>query len=191
MNDLDTLFKASTLDLRAIGAAFDAMDPSSRITAVRSLGKSAQQRLFAAADAGGGLDLEYMVPAARGELAEVIHYGKNSLPLFTHFQKRFARVPGRPDTLTGYNEQTMRPFTGPGYFEARVQGKEIAIDYTRVPREKCATWPEILPQTARLGRFVYAGMIDYLRRVSSHVTIGRAVRGGKETENYFLLCREG
>ena len=33
-------------------------------------------------------------------------------------------------------------------------------------------------------------MIDYLRRVSDHVTIGRAFRKGKWTENYFLLCRE-
>jgi hypothetical protein len=42
-----------------------------------------------------------------------------------------------------------------------------------------------------LSRFVYANMVDYLRRVSSHVVIGRAYKGGKEMPNYFILCREG
>lgn len=190
MDDLSALFKASTLDMAAIGRHFDGLAHGARVEAIRSLGKNAQQRLFAAASGAAGLDLDYMVNPGKGDLAEVIHHGKNSLPLFTHFQKRFARIPGRKDAVTGYNEQTMRAFTGPGYFEARVQGREIAIDYTRLPTEKCPTWPTILPQKARLGRFVYAGMIDYLRRVSEHVTIGRAVIRGKETENYFLLCRE-
>jgi hypothetical protein len=34
-------------------------------------------------------------------------------------------------------------------------------------------------------------MVDYLRRVSAHVLIGRAHRDGKALPNYFLLCREG
>jgi hypothetical protein len=33
-------------------------------------------------------------------------------------------------------------------------------------------------------------MVDVLRRVSDHVLIGRATRGGKDQDNYFLLCRE-
>ena len=31
---------------------------------------------------------------------------------------------------------------------------------------------------------------DVLRGVSEHVSIGRAVKHGKDTPNYFLLCRE-
>jgi hypothetical protein len=34
-------------------------------------------------------------------------------------------------------------------------------------------------------------MIDVLRGVSEHVSVGRAIKHGKETSNYFLLCREG
>jgi hypothetical protein len=34
-------------------------------------------------------------------------------------------------------------------------------------------------------------MVDYLRRVSQHVMIGRATRYGAELPNYFLLCRDG
>ena len=43
---------------------------------------------------------------------------------------------------------------------------------------------------ARLGRFVYAGMIDIMRGVSTHVTIGRALKGGKFMDAWFVLCRE-
>jgi phosphodiesterase/alkaline phosphatase D-like protein len=42
-----------------------------------------------------------------------------------------------------------------------------------------------------LQRFVYARMDDFLRKVSAHVSIGRAWRNHKVTDNYFVLCREG
>ena len=32
-------------------------------------------------------------------------------------------------------------------------------------------------------------MVDYLRKVSSHVTIGKAWKKGKETPNVFVLTR--
>jgi len=83
--------------------------------------------------------------------------------------------------------------TGPGYFVTRPADDadgEIDIDYCLLPTQKVESWPEIVPQESRLGRFVYSGMVDRLRRVSSHVTIGRAIIKGKATHNYFLLCRE-
>ena len=63
-------------------------------------------------------------------------------------------------------------------------GFEVGAD------RKLAGWPEIVDNHYRLSRFVYAGMIDYLRRVSTHVLIGRATRAGRELPNYFALCRE-
>jgi len=33
-------------------------------------------------------------------------------------------------------------------------------------------------------------MIDYMRRISEHLLIGRATRGEKQLDNYFLLSRE-
>ncbi len=33
-------------------------------------------------------------------------------------------------------------------------------------------------------------MVDYMRRVARDVFIGSAHRGGKETGNYFVLCRD-
>jgi hypothetical protein len=40
-----------------------------------------------------------------------------------------------------------------------------------------------------LGGVVYGGMIDIVRYVSKHVSIGRAKRGGKLADMYFTLCR--
>ena len=48
------------------------------------------------------------------------HYGKNSMPMFTLFEKRFYRPEGQdpnaPRELCGANFQRISPLTGPGYF---------------------------------------------------------------------------
>ena len=67
---------------------------------------------------------------------------------------------------------------------------DVVIDYTKVPGGKADDWPTIQPNEQGLSRLVYAGMEDFMRKVSTHVTIGRANKGGKETNNYFVLCRE-
>jgi hypothetical protein len=127
----------------------------------------------------------------------VIHWGKNSLPAFTHFQKRFCRPKDDDKQLFGYNENGEKWAVGPGYFvmhapeenRADVLEGELDIDYTRVPNAKPDAWPAIKPNDG-LGKLVYGGMIDVMRGISSHVSIGRAFRGGKWTDNYFVLCRE-
>ena len=134
--------------------------------------------------------IEAIVPATQADFTEVIHHGKNSLPVASHFQKRFARTPDNPEELLGYNHQDLAWLTGPGYFVAYAKDGEVAIDSTRVPDSTLDSWPAIQPNERGFSNLVYAHMIDYLRRVSDHVTIGRAFRKGKWTENYFLLCRE-
>ena len=67
----------------------------------------------------------------------------------------------------------------------------MVIDYTMIPTAKPDAWPAIQPNEKGVSRFVYAGMHDYMRKVSTHVTIGRAYRHGKISNNYFMLCREG
>jgi hypothetical protein len=88
----------------------------------------------------------------------------------------------------------MKAFTGPGYFVAKpVDARTIVVDYFDVPPDGAklpAGWPGVLPNSARLGRFVYFQMRDYMRGVSKHVTVGRANRGGKDVDNWFLLLRE-
>src|SRR5581483_8724906 len=152
---------------------------------IQSLDRRFLAALYEAAaptDATPGLTLDFLVPPGTDSLREVIHHGRNSLPLFHHFQKRFCRPDGDApsDVLWGYNEGSTRPFVGPGYFLARPYGdKELVVDYGGLPPRRPTHWPEILPHESRLGRFVWVGMTDVLRRVSEHVSIGRAYKGSK------------
>jgi len=87
----------------------------------------------------------------------------------------------------------MSPVTGPGYFVAHEDAErgEVLIDYREVPTQAPTDWPLIRPNDRGLGRLVYGNMVDTLRRVSEHVTIGSAARGGKDLGSWFVLCREG
>lgn len=184
----------SIIDVEALGEAFDAAPQQARIQAIRSFSPDIQANLFDAAE-GRDVPLEYMVPEDRGPLEEVIHEGQNTLPVFSKFQKRFCRPssgqkPAERDMLWGYNHQLMRPFTGPGYFISYEDEKtgEYWIDYRDLPPERPDEWPNIISNKARLGRFVYHGMVDRLRRVSAHCTIGRAFKDGP-MDAWFVLVR--
>jgi len=179
-----------------ISAFLDALSHEGRVAAIRALRAKDQRRLYEASDGFAEVGLTDLVAPSRGDLEEVRHHGKNSLPLFTHFEKRFSRAPGRdpnaPGELMGFNFQTMSPITGPGYYVAREDEnrREVLVDYNRLPDCHPAGWPEIQENNRGLSRFVYGFMVDTLRRVSEHVTIGSAARHGKDTGNWFVLCRE-
>jgi hypothetical protein len=201
-------FFRTTLSIKALGDALDALTPQERMRSVLALNSRQQATLFEAAKGHRSLRVADMVAADRTLQQPVIHHGKNSLLLFTQFQKRFCRPTDdraamQADQLWGYNEQAMRPLTGPGYFIASnhtpaaaiadPRFNEVVIDYTQVPPSTASLpqgWPAILPNSARLSRFIYNGTKDYLRRVSEHVTIGRAARAGRDMDNWFVLVRE-
>jgi hypothetical protein len=171
----------------------DAMSDEARLATVLSLRRRHLAPLFEAAAANEPLRLTDLVPAAVPPLTEVIHEGKNSLPAFTRFQKRFCRPPAERDAgaeLWGYNEQTFKTFTGPGYFVLHPDGNgELVVDYTRLPPDHPPAWPRILPNSSSLSIFVYHRMIDVLRRVSRDVIIGRAFRRGRPYDAWFALVR--
>ncbi len=52
-------------------------------------------------------------------------------------------------------------------------------------------WPEVIPNSKGLQRFVYYQTRDFMRRVSKHVTIGAAYKVEKKLDHYFVLVREG
>jgi hypothetical protein len=194
MGKLDSFFGGDKLDLDALAKALDAMTEADRLDAAMALDRSQQARLFDAARGFKKISIDDFVPSAKGTLSPVIHHGRNSLPLFTRFQKRFCRAPeeSAKRELWGYNEQTMKAFTGPGYFVAYdIDDGEVNIDYTRVPPKGAPGWPDVLPNSAKLSRFIYNGTQDRMRGVSAHVTIGRASRAGKDMDNWFVLVREG
>jgi hypothetical protein len=188
---LPSLLAADT-DPDTLAAALDAAPPAERRQAIEGLPGPAQARLFERSQGRSCTLARDFVP---GRAADVpaIHWGRNSLPLFRLFSKRFALHAS--GVVQGYNEQAMRAFTGPGYFVAREAPLDgtptVVIDYTRAPpATHPAGWPPARPNSARLGRFVYDGTEDWMWRVSSHVTIGRARRKSGWMDNWFVLCRE-
>ena len=66
---------------------------------------------------------------------------------------------------------------------------EMDFDYTMLPKEKPPAWPDIVPNRRRLGRFVYEGMVDVMRGISPHVSIGRVKKKGNFYDTWFVLVR--
>ena len=183
-------FFAKGCDVKGLSGWLDGLPDAERLKEVRTLTGREQAALFEAAQGLRRLSLGDFVPEGQPPLREVIHEGKNSLPLFSRFQKRFCRPEAAAGELWGYNEQALRWATGPGYFRARaIEEGQVLIDYLEVPPGKPQEWPVILPNSARLSRFVYFHTRDTMRGVSKHVSIGRAAREGKWMDNWFALCR--
>jgi hypothetical protein len=192
----ERLFDLSALlgvgDVVGLGRRLDELDDAARQQFIHGLGARAQAQLYEAAKGARKLRLDSLVPAQLAPLTQVVHEGKNSLPVFSSFAKVMCRAKDDAQVLWGYNRTgpLLSRAVGPGYFVAHEgPGDEVLIDYTRVPPLKPEGWPEILSNKARLSRFVYAGMIDALRAVSEHVSVGRAIRNGKVQDNWFVLCR--
>jgi len=181
-------------DLPRLAEVLDELGHRGRIAAIRNWEKSLQVKLYEAADGFKKLSLEDYVPSEKEPLKEVIHHGRNTLAAFNHFQKRFCKPSdvAKTDTLWGYNHQQMAWATGPGYFAVHTAEKEgeIDIDYRLDVPEKPSEWPQIVPNHDKLGRFVYEGMVDVMRGVSKHVSIGRAKKKGQWMDAWFVLCRE-
>lgn len=188
--------RESTIKNVDVARFLDDLSSQDRVSAIRSIGAKEQRKLYAAAEGFAPVTLTELVPPDVPDLGTVRHYGKNSLPLFSEFEKRFSRAAGQdpsaPDELMGFNFQTMSAITGPGYYLATEDEKrgEVLVDYRRLPDCHPADWPEIRSNERGIGRLVYGFMVDTLRRVSEHVTIGSASRDGKELGNWFVLCRE-
>jgi hypothetical protein len=187
----DMLLEPS-VDTPAVARFLDDLAHPVRLVAVRSLKQKHLKHLYDAVDGFRPVGIDDLVPKARGARSPVRHYGKNSLPAFSIFEKRFLRPEKEARELWGYNFQSMSPLTGPGYFIARdnEERREVDIDYNRVPPERPAGWPPLAENTKGLSRLVYAYMIDRLRGITPEVSIGRAFKQGKIQNAWFILCRE-
>jgi hypothetical protein len=168
----------------------DGMPGGDRVTATRSLKRGLQIKLWQLVDGFAELTLDDFVPRGTPAFQSVRHYGRNTLPAFVIFEKRFYQ--NQRGEVAGANFQRMSPITGPGYFVAREDAnkREVLIDYHLLPKEAPEGWPEIRDNEHGIARLVYGFMIDRMRRVSEHVTIGRANRHGVDFGSWFVLCRE-
>jgi len=191
-------FITERFSIEDIAQYLDKLNATERLSEIRSLKKKKQKILYEIAASAPDLDLDYFVPTSNS-LQEVIHSGKNTLPVFTLFQKRFCRSNDGSNRIFGYNHGSTTNWIGPGYFIAKTtkgnpdwESKgSVVIDYYEVPdAEVVATWPQIKPNDAGLQKLVYNQMHDFMRRVSEHVSIGVAYQKGKNMGQYFVLCRQ-
>ena len=194
--ELGERLRATQVDVPGLSQFLDSLSHAERVEAIRTLGRGDQRRLWDAVEGFAPLTLSDLVPSGVPGGATVRHFGKNTLPAFTHFEKHFTRPEtedaSQPRELHGFNFQKLSPITGPGYFVARASedGSEVLVDYHYVPQVRPEGWPRIRPNDRGLSRFIYGFMIDTVRRVSEHVTIGSAARAGKDMGSWFVLSRE-
>lgn len=199
---LDALIRDPNTTLATIKQQLNALTFEDRLAACMTLGKKAQRRLYALS-IEEPCTLESMVPADVPPRTEVILEGKNSLPIFTRFQKRFCWAEGEDRVLYGYNEGFTRKFIGPGYFVGHLTDDPrgdtnwtthaaSVVNYQLVPPSQDAVvdgWPKVVPNTRGLQYFVYRGMNDFMRKVTDDVSIGAAFKGDKDMDSYFVLVR--
>jgi hypothetical protein len=182
------------LDLPRLSKVLDELGHAGRLWSVHQWTPRDMATLWEATKGTRALTLDDFVPPSQGPLVEVIHHGKNSLPAHNFFQKRFCKPkdPETKDVLIGYNYQSWAAVTGPGYFVAHpsADAGDVDIDYTMIPTEKPEAWPAIQPNSVRLGRVVYHGMVDVMHGISSHLTIGRARKKHGWMDAWFVLVRE-
>jgi hypothetical protein len=173
-----------------LAAYLDGLDAAARLAECRALNGKEQKRLWEVCAGAPTFTAEDLVPTSVGENKEVIWGGKNSLPAFRIFEKRFMRFGGQ---VVGYNKQSTSWVTGPGYFvmvQSPHASNEMRVDYTQVPKSTPPGWPEVKPNDRGFSNLVYKNLYDYLRRVSKNVCIGSATRLDKPMDSYFVLSRE-
>ena len=194
--DLRILVRDLPIEPERIRRFLDDLNHEARVAAIRSLSGGDLRTLYAGVDGFKRVTLDDLVPPEVEDFATVRHHGKNSLPVFTHFEKRLCRPrQGEREAakeLYGFNFQTLAPVTGPGYFVARESEDrpEVLVDYCNLPLDCPEGWPPIQPNERGVSRLVYGYLLDTLRGVSDYVTIGSAARKGRDLGSWFALCRE-
>jgi len=197
---LDDLIANPGTGIDEIGRYLDGLDPDARRAEVGALSRDQQRTLFEKAAHAAPLSLDDFADGV-AERTEVVHDGLNTLPLpkpLRRFQKRFAWPSGDRTKLFGYNEGPTRRAVGPGYFVAiETKGRPaweargaVVIDYFQVPDGAVPDgWPKVVGNDWRLQRLVYHHTRDFMRRVSTHVSIGAAFKEERPLDHYFVLCR--
>lgn len=183
---------ADPIDMPKLAAYLDGLDNRQRQDQIASLTKDEERRLFEAAKGFRPLTPDYYVTSVTPPLTEITYKGKNTLPVLTHFEKRFCR-PDRPTSepqVWGYNQNPLTRLVGPGYFVAKqAPGGEVVIDYNEIPPAKVKSWPRIKANSEGLQRFIYYQACDYMRGVSKHVSVGHVTMNGEFRDMWFVLCR--
>ena len=187
----------SSQHIGEIGNYLDTLTSHECLQEIQTLRKSHQKKLYDLAQLSKPLSLDHF--ASKKPLQEVIHDGRNSLPIFSLFQKRFCRANDESNRIFGYNQGPTTKWIGPGYFVAKTtvnhpewsKRGSIVIDYYEVPDgDVVSSWPTIVPNSVGVQQLVYHQMRDFMRRVSDTVSVGVAYQKGKNLNQYFVLCKK-
>jgi hypothetical protein len=180
LSDLSAVI--ATGGVREITEALDAASEADRIAVVQAMSRNAQKRLWSVASAGSLAGGELIMADATERFA-----GRNSLALFSRFEKWFFRSGER---TFGMNRHALRPLIGPGYFgvQERPSGG-LVFDYGKLPDAAPQAWPAVRSNDKGLARAVYGGLVDEVVWVSRDVLVGAAFRDGRPMDSYFVLAR--
>ena len=114
--------------------------------------------------------------------------GRNSLALFSRFEKRFFRSGAR---IFGINKHALAWLIGPGYFAVGPRpGAGFRFDYRELPEAAPVGWPAVRPNSATFAHTVYGDLVDEVVWVARDVLVGAASRKGAPLNSYFVLVRE-
>jgi hypothetical protein len=200
---LQAMLDDTNAGIDEIASWLDGLDHDTRKAEAFSLDRKSQRALYERAARAPAITMDHFVPASVADRTEVIHFGRNTLPLPAGqklFEKRFARPGEGDDTagLYGYNEAPTRGLIGPGYFVAietagtpdwEVRGA-IVVDYFQVPQGAVVDgWPTVVPNSRGIQFFIYNKTRDFMRRVSAQVSIGAAYKKEKALGHFFILVR--
>lgn len=178
----DLIDKGASAD--DIASHLDGLPEPERIAQVRGLSGAHQKKLWKLVEGAPPMKLADFVKDAG---KTVIYAGRNSLPAFNLFEKRFFRPTDGGDVV-GYNHQKMSALTGPGYFVTEDgDNGELVFDYVKEAKLRPPGWPALKKNKGLIGGPVYGNMIDYNRRVSAHTVVGSATKKGKEMDQYYML----
>ena len=168
----------------------DGLEASDRVKEVLGVTRQGVKDLYKAMAGAPPATVDELVPPE--EKRTVIYEGRNSLPVFSRFQKRIARI---GEEVVGYNHQLLSFATGPGYFLVRgplgegEHGGELLFDYTVAPPLGPSDWPRYKSNNAGLSRQIFGNLNDYVRSVAAGVFVGKAFKLGTEQGTYFSLSR--
>ena len=172
-----------------IASHLDGLSGARKVDEVRSVRGKLVGVLYDLASAVEPLTVGELIAEQVPSGATVTWEGRNSLPAFSIFQKRFTRT--ADGLVFGYNAGLTSPAVGPGYFAVSQAGPEhpgeLLFDYTQPPPFEPAGWPRFVPNERRLSALVFKDMHDFVRRVARGVLVGSAYKLGIKQNAWFSL----
>ena len=193
---LRSLILEYSSEIEEVAFVFDRMALGEKVDAVNSLrGSRVFQALWDKAADSTAVAIEDIVPVSLKPMEPVVFHCRGSqrgLPPFNIICCRPPVVAGEA-MLWGYSETYVRAVIGPGYYTVHNSlvspHGSIALDYTMVPPEAPPDWPRVRPNSVGLGKYVFDGMLTYLRRVACDVWVAANTKNDRETGSYYAMVR--